>query len=154
SSEVDNRLMKVKKVSVFGKGLEVICKYKADGGFFKRYGAYVKEGKSLLASVEVTLKDDERQDSVINKSAQDALNIIDTESYDEISALTVRISQLIKDELYKEGLDLYDIKLEFGRDEETGEILLIDEISGGNMRVYKDGNYIEPLKLNEYFFDK
>ena len=154
SSEVDNRLMKVKKVSVFGKGLEVICRFKAVGSFYRRYGAYVKEGESLPAYVEVTLKDDERQDPVINKSALDALNILDTESYDEISALTVRISQLIKDELSKKGLDLYDIKLEFGRDEETGEILLIDEISGGNMRVYKDGNYIEPLKLNEYFFDK
>ncbi|MGO1923676.1 MAG: phosphoribosylaminoimidazolesuccinocarboxamide synthase, partial [Jeotgalicoccus sp.] len=47
-----------------------------------------------------------------------------------------------------------DIKLEFGRDQETGEVLLIDEISGGNMRVYKDGEYIEPLKLNGYMFDK
>jgi phosphoribosylaminoimidazole-succinocarboxamide synthase len=29
----------------------------------------------------------------------------------------------------------------------NGDIVLIDEISGGNMRVYKDGAYVEPLKL-------
>ena len=29
--------------------------------------------------------------------------------------------------------------------------MLIDEISGGNMRVYKEGNYVEPLKLEKYF---
>jgi phosphoribosylaminoimidazole-succinocarboxamide synthase len=42
---------------------------------------------------------------------------------------------------------LYDIKLEFGK--VNGEIALIDEISGGNMRVYKDGKYIEPLLLEK-----
>ena len=31
--------------------------------------------------------------------------------------------------------------------------MLIDEISGGNMRVYdKDGNYVEPLQLEKIFF--
>ena len=42
-----------------------------------------------------------------------------------------------------------DIKLEFGRVGEEGEIALIDEISGGNMRAYKDGKYIEPLQLEK-----
>lgn len=37
---------------------------------------------------------------------------------------------------------MYDIKFEFGRIGETNEIALIDEISGGNMRAYKDGQYI------------
>ena len=66
----------------------------------------------------------------------------------------MKISELVKEELAVKDLELYDIKLEFGRDEETGEILLIDEISGGNMRVYKDGAYIEPLKLNGYMFEE
>ena len=44
-------------------------------------------------------------------------------------------------------MELYDIKFEFGRVGEDQEIALIDEISGGNMRVYKDGEYIEPLLL-------
>ena len=30
--------------------------------------------------------------------------------------------------------------------------MLIDEIASGNMRVYKDGEYIEPMTLSELFF--
>ena len=41
--------------------------------------------------------------------------------------------------------------IEFGYDED-GKVMLIDEIASGNMRVYKDGEYIEPLKLSELFF--
>ncbi|HHW71330.1 MAG TPA: phosphoribosylaminoimidazolesuccinocarboxamide synthase, partial [Clostridiales bacterium] len=32
---------------------------------------------------------------------------------------------------------------------EDGHIALIDEISGGNMRAYKDGKYIDPLTLEK-----
>lgn len=152
-SDVEKREMRVKKISIFGQGLEVICRFKAVGSFIRRYGDYIEEGAELPAYVEVTLKDDERQDPFINEAALEALNILDADEYKEIVDLTVKISEVIKDELAQKGLDLYDIKLEFGRNQETGEVLLIDEISGGNMRVYKDGEYIEPLKLNGYMFD-
>lgn len=152
-SDVEKREMRVKKISIFGQGLEVICRFKAVGSFIRRYGDYIEEGAELPAYVEVTLKDDERQDPFITEAALEALNILNADEYKEIVDLTVKISEVIKDELAQKGLDLYDIKLEFGRDQKTGEVLLIDEVSGGNMRVYKDGEYIEPLKLNGYMFD-
>lgn len=153
-SDVEKREMRVKKISIFGQGLEVICRFKAVGSFIRRYGDYIEEGAELPAYVEVTLKDDERQDPFITEAALEALNILNTDEYKEIVDLTVKISEVIKDELAQKGLDLYDIKLEFGRDQETGEVLLIDEVSGGNMRVYKDGEYIEPLKINDYLFSE
>ena len=30
--------------------------------------------------------------------------------------------------------------------------MLIDEIASGNMRVYKDGKYIDPMTLSKLFF--
>jgi phosphoribosylaminoimidazole-succinocarboxamide synthase len=30
--------------------------------------------------------------------------------------------------------------------------MLIDEIASGNMRVYKDGQYVDPMTLNKLFF--
>lgn len=153
-SDVEKREMRVKKINVFGEGLEVICRYKAVGSFIRRYGDYIEEGAELPAYVELTLKDDERQDPFITKDALEALNILTADEYEEIVDLTVKISEVVKEELTQKGLDLYDIKLEFGRDQDTGEVLLIDEISGGNMRVYKDGEYIEPLKINDYLFGK
>ena len=31
-------------------------------------------------------------------------------------------------------------------------MILIDEVASGNMRVYKDGKYIDPMTLNKLFF--
>jgi phosphoribosylaminoimidazole-succinocarboxamide synthase len=31
--------------------------------------------------------------------------------------------------------------------------MLIDEIASGNMRVYKDGSYIQPMTLSKLFFE-
>ena len=46
--------------------------------------------------------------------------------------------------MLRKVLTYMTLSLEFGRDPE-GNIMLIDEISGGNMRVYQDGAYIAPL---------
>lgn len=67
--------------------------------------------------------------------------------------LTQKIAGIVKEELAKKVIELYDIKFEFGRDKETNEIMLIDEISGGNMRAYKNGEYIEPLELEKLILE-
>jgi phosphoribosylaminoimidazole-succinocarboxamide synthase len=139
--------MTVKKAAVFGKGLEVICRYRAVGSFLKRYGKYVEDGQPLDAFVEVTLKDDERGDPPITEDALDMLGILSKKEYEILKALTQKISGIIKEELAKKGLELYDIKFEFGRIGEDQHIALIDEISGGNMRVYQNGRSVEPLEL-------
>lgn len=152
-ADIEGREMRVKKISVFGEGLEVICRYRAVGSFIRRYGNYIEEGAELPAYVETTLKDDDRQDPLINEAALEALGILQPGEYRKITDLTVQISDIVKDELAQKGLELYDIKLEFGRDIETGEILLIDELSGGNMRVFKDGAAMDPLQIGEYLFN-
>jgi len=146
-SDVESSSMEVLPATVFGKGLEVVCRYKAVGSFFRRYGEYVKEGQDLDAFVEFTLKDDEREDPPITKDALAILGILTYDEYESLINQTRKICAIIKDELKKHGCELYDIKLEFGRSD--GQIILIDEISGGNMRVYKDGKIVEPLKLVE-----
>lgn len=152
-ANIEEGTMKVKPAKVFGKGLEVICRYKAVGSFMRRYGMYAKEGQDLDAFVEVTLKDDERQDPPITKDALDMLEILSLKEYDILKDLTKKISSIVKDELSKKGIELYDIKLEFGRVGEDNHIALIDEISGGNMRAYKDGKYIEPLVLEKLMLE-
>lgn len=145
----DEATMTVKPATVFGKGLEVICRFKAVGSFLRRYGAYATEGQDLDAFVEVTIKDDDRQDPPISEDALAMLGILTHDEYAILKQRTIEISKFVAAELEKKGLTLYDIKLEFGRDAKTGEILLIDEISGGNMRVYQGDTYIEPLQLEK-----
>ncbi|MER2088242.1 MAG: phosphoribosylaminoimidazolesuccinocarboxamide synthase [Sporosarcina sp.] len=148
-ADIDEVTMTVRSAKMFGKGLEVICRYRAVGSFLRRYGAYCEEGQPLDAFVEVTLKDDDRKDPPITKDALSQLGLLSTEEYVILEALTKEIAGVVKAELSTKGLDLYDIKLEFGRDSETGNIMLIDEISGGNMRVYKEGTYITPMDLEK-----
>src|SRR5690606_4264268 len=149
AADIDNATMTVMPATVFGSGLEVICRYRAVGSFLRRYGQYVQEGQTLDAFVEVTLKDDDRQDPPISKSGLEMLGILTADEYDTLEALTKQISQVVKDELAAKDIELYDIKLEFGRVNDGKEIALIDEISGGNMRAYKAGVYIEPLELEK-----
>ena len=79
--DLNENTMTVKPCEVFGKGIEVICRFKAVGSFIRRYG-------------------------------------------------------------------LYDIKLEFGKVD--GEVVLIDEISGGNMRVYNGDKIVAPTDLYSF----
>ncbi|SFJ50332.1 phosphoribosylaminoimidazolesuccinocarboxamide synthase [Myroides guanonis] len=151
SSDIDEVSMTVKQAKAFGKGLEVICRYRAVGSFIRRYGAYCEEGMPLDKFVEVTIKDDERGDPTISKDALVMLQVLSDEDYEKIKTLTKEICDVVKAELAQKDLELYDIKLEFGKDKETDEIILIDEISGGNMRVYQAGNYITPMELEKAF---
>lgn len=150
-ANIDEATMTVKPAEVFGNGLEVICRYRAVGSFIRRYGMYAKEGQPLDAYVEVTLKDDDRNDPLITEDALHMLGILSRDEYRILKELTIRISNIIKEELAKKGIELYDIKLEFGKVDK--EILLIDEISGGNMRAYKEGKYIEPLELERLILE-
>ena len=153
-ANIDQATMTVKPAAVFGKGLEVICRYRAVGSFLRRYGMYAQDGDVLDGFVEVTLKDDLRQDPPITEDALDMLGILSKEEYKVLKDLTKQICQVIKEELAKKDIELYDIKLEFGRVGEDKQVALIDEISGGNMRAYKNGVYIEPMELERLMLAK
>lgn len=148
-SDLEKATMTVKPAKMFGHGLEVICRYRAVGSFMKRYGMYATEGQLLDAYVEVTLKDDERNDPLITDEALEMLNILTKEEYSILVALTKKIGNVVKQELAKKDMELYDIKFEFGRVGEDNHIALIDEISGGNMRAFKDGEQVDPLDLEK-----
>ena len=148
AADFEKVAMKVKPAEVFGKGLEVICRFRAAGSFYQRYGAYcTEEGQVLPELVEVTLKDDVRGDPPITKDALVALGILTDSEYETLKALTRQIADIVREELQKKGIELYDIKFEFGRVGKEKKIALIDEISGGNMRAYKNGEYLQPLAL-------
>jgi len=145
SSDVEKAQMVVKPATIFGKGVEVICRLKVAGSFFRRFGDYCKEGDELDFLVETTLKDDERGDPPITKDQLDMLKILSADEYEILKDLTKKIAAIIKEELSRQGMVLYDMKFEFGRVD--GQITLIDEISGGCMRVYKDGKSVDPLAI-------
>lgn len=147
SADIENATMEVLPAEVFGKGLEVICRYRAVGSFIRRYGAYMESGTPLNAYVETTLKDDDLGDPLITSDGLEAIGVMTLDQYAEMKAMTQKISGIVKETLAEKGLDLYDIKFEFGYYQ--GEVILIDEIASGNMRVYKDGEIVEPTDLTK-----
>ena len=151
NANLEDTTMEVLPAKVFGHGLEVICRHKAVGSFIRRYGDYIEEGADLPAYVEMTFKNDEKGDPLVIKDALVALGVMTDKQYDDIKEMTQKITQIVADDLKEKGLVLYDIKFEFGYDPD-GNVMLIDEIASGNMRVYKDGKYIDPMTLSELFF--
>lgn len=150
SADIDSATMEVLPAKVFGHGLEVICRRRAVGSFHRRYGEYCELGAALPYYVEMTFKNDEKGDPLVTKDGLIALGIMTDEQYDKVKEMTQRITKIIAEDLAALGLDLYDIKFEYGYSGD--EVILIDEIASGNMRVYRDGEYIDPMKLSELFF--
>ena len=150
SADLDACTMEVLPARVFGHGLEVICRRKAVGSFIRRYGDYIQAGADLPCYVETTFKDDAKGDPLVTKDALVALGVMTDGQYDSLKEQTQRITMIVQEEMAKRGMDLYDIKFEFGY--VGDEVILIDEIASGNMRVYKDGEYVEPMTLSRLFF--
>jgi len=151
SADLDETTMTVRPAKVFGHGLEVVCRRKAVGSFIRRYGEYIEEGADLPYYVETTFKNDEKGDPLVTKDGLIVLGVMNDQQYEDIKDMTKKITKVIADDMEKRGLELYDIKFEFGYDQD-GKVMLIDEIASGNMRVYKNGQYIGPVELSELFF--
>ena len=146
SADPGKNEMVVRPAMAFGNGLEFVVRYKAAGSFIRRFGLYCKDGDELPAVFEVTLKDDAHDDPPATCEILTALELLTPAQYDTIEKETKKICGIIRDDLKARGLELIDIKVEFGLVD--GAIALIDEISAGNMRVYKDGKKLDYLTLS------
>ena len=148
SADVENATMEVLPATVFGKGLEVICRLVATGSFIRRYGEYIEDGTVLKDGyVECTFKNDAKGDPLVTAEGLDALGVMNYEMFNSMKEQTLKITKIVADDLKTLGCDLWDIKFEFGYN--NGEVILIDEIASGNMRVYKDGEKLDPVELTK-----
>ena len=153
SANLDDTTMEVLPAKPFGKGLEVICRNKAVGSFIRRYGEYMEEGTDLPSYVEMTFKNDEKGDPLVTKDGLIVLGVMTDEQYESTKAMTQKITKIVADDLAQKGMVLYDIKFEFGYDKD-GNVMLIDEIASGNMRVYKGDQIVDPVELTKLILDR
>ena len=153
SANLDDATMEVLPATVFGHGLEVICRLVATGSFIRRYGEYMEDGTVLEGGyVECTFKNDAKGDPLVTSEGLAALGVMSTEMFDSMKEQTLKITKIVADDLKSIGLDLWDIKFEFGYN--NGEVILIDEIASGNMRVYKDGKIVDPVELTKLILNR
>ena len=152
-ANIDDATMEVLPATVFGHGLEVICRLVATGSFIRRYGEYIEDGTVLDGGyVECTFKNDEKGDPLVTMEGLAALGVMTPEQFSSMKEQTLKITKIVADDLKSIGLDLWDIKFEFGYN--NGEVILIDEIASGNMRVYKGDKIVEPVELTKLILNR
>ena len=153
SANVEESTMEVLPGKVFGHGLEVICRLVATGSFIRRYGEYIADGTKLPGGyVECTFKNDAKGDPLVTSEGLAALGVMSQEMFNSMKEQTLKITQIVADDLATIGLELWDIKFEFGYNND--EVILIDEIASGNMRVYKDGKIVDPVTLTKLILER
>ena len=158
SANLEEATMEVLPAECFGKaqgggGLEVICRLVATGSFVRRYGEYIKDGTPIEGGyVECTFKNDAKGDPLVTAEGLAVLGVMSHEMFESMKEQTLRITRIVADDLKTIGLDLWDIKFEFGYN--NGEVVLIDEIASGNMRVYKDGTIVDPVELTRLILNR
>jgi len=153
SANLDDATMEVLPATVFGHGLEVICRLVATGSFIRRYGEYIADGTPIEGGyVECTFKNDALGDPLVTSEGLAVLGVMSQEMFESMKAQTLKITEIVAADLKTMGLDLWDIKYEFGYN--NGEVILIDEIASGNMRVFKDGKYVDPVSLTDIILNR
>ena len=152
-ANIEDATMEVLPGKVFGHGLEVICRLVATGSFIRRYGEYIADGTPLDGGyVECTFKNDAKGDPLVTGEGLVALGVMTNEMFVSLKQQTLAITKIVADDLKSIGLDLWDIKFEFGYNGD--EVILIDEIASGNMRVYKDGTIVNPVELTKLILNR
>ena len=145
--ELSDRETLVKKVEIVP--LEVIIRNKAAGSMAKRLG--MEEGTELKTTVlEFSYKDDALGDPMVNEYHILAAGYASREDIDTISAMALKVKEVMCEFFKSVNVELIDFKLEFGRFH--GEILLADEISPDTCRFW-DINTHEKLDKDRFSRD-
>ena len=130
--KINERDILVRKVTIFP--LEVIVRNITTGSFCRRLGA--PEGIVLDEPIfELSYKNDEYGDPLINDDHAVALKLATREELTYIRETTLKINELLKAFFLSLNLKLVDFKIEFGKTSD-GEILLADEISPDSCRLW------------------
>lgn len=132
-ADVDEVNLLVKKVEILQ--VEVIVRNLAAGSFSKRVG--IKEGTPFKRPiVEFSYKSDALGDPLINSDYAREMGLATEEECDFLKKQALVINEVLLEFFLKAGLKLVDFKIEFGRDPETGKIVLADEVSPDTCRLW------------------
>ena len=145
--QLSDREMLIYKVEIIP--VEVVVRNIAAGSIVKRLGIPEKtEFNPPL--VEFYLKNDELHDPIICEQHIYAMNLAKPEEVQKMKELALKVNEILKEFMAKQGVILVDFKLEFGR--KDGEIVLADEISPDTCRFW-DTKTGESLDKDRFRFD-
>ena len=131
--------------------LEITVHNRIAGSLAQRLG--VEEGfKSDNTIVDLRYNNDDLDDPMINDHHAVALGLA---SYDELKFMysqAIKANKILSALLKKAGIELIDMKLEFGRASDNGHIIISDEISPDTSRMW-DMETGEKLDKDRFRYD-
>ncbi|MBR1576187.1 MAG: phosphoribosylaminoimidazolesuccinocarboxamide synthase [Bacteroidales bacterium] len=117
--------------------IEFIVRNRVAGSLAARLG--IEEGfqpDNLI--VELRYNDDELDDPFINPDLAVALGLVNYEEVGNMIAEAKKANSLLKGLFHQVGIELVDVKIEFGRATDNGQIILSDEISPDTARLWDE----------------
>ena len=117
--------------------LQVVVHNRIAGSLAVRLG--VEEGfRHSNTIVDLRYNNDELEDPFINRDHAFALGLATYQELDEMYNIARRANELLKPLFHKAGIELVDMKIEFGRASDTGAIIISDEISPDTCRLWDE----------------
>ena len=117
--------------------LQVVVHNRIAGSLAVRLG--VEEGyRHSNTIVDLRYNNDELEDPFINRDHAFALGLASYQELDEMYNIARRANELLKPLFHKAGIELVDMKIEFGRASDTGAIIISDEISPDTCRLWDE----------------
>ena len=117
--------------------LQVVVHNRIAGSLAARLG--VEEGyRHPNTIVDLRYNNDELEDPFINRDHAVALGLATYQELDGMYNIARRVNDLLKPLFHKAGIELVDMKIEFGRASDTGTIIISDEISPDTCRLWDE----------------
>jgi phosphoribosylaminoimidazole-succinocarboxamide synthase len=133
--------------------LEIVVRNNAAGSIVKRLGL-IRGQVFQPALLEFFFKSDALGDPLIGETHIETLQLATPAELAQIKQLALKANQILESYFCSMGLNLIDMKFEFGRDKSNpSKILLADEISPDTMRLW-DATTQESLDKDVFREDK
>ncbi len=117
--------------------LQVVVHNRIAGSLAARLG--VEEGfRHPNTIVDLRYNNDELEDPFINRDHAVALGLATYQELDWMYNVARKVNDLLKPLFHKAGIELVDMKIEFGRASDTGTIIISDEISPDTCRLWDE----------------
>ena len=117
--------------------LQVVVHNRIAGSLAYRLG--VEEGfRHSKTIVDLRYNNDELEDPFINRDHAVALGLATYQELDGMYNSARKVNELLKPLFHKAGIELVDMKIEFGRASDTGAIIISDEISPDTCRLWDE----------------
>ena len=117
--------------------LQVVVHNRIAGSLAARLG--VDEGfRHANTILDLRYNNDELEDPFINRDHAVAIGLATYEELDGMYDTARRVNELLKPLFHKAGIELVDMKIEFGRASDSGAIIISDEISPDTCRLWDE----------------